>query len=344
MAAIKRYPTLKFLAVLLFLAAIVSCSVLAEPAEGCFVHFIDVGQADSILITIGRGALLIDGGNNADADRVIRYIRAQGINRLDYVIGTHPHEDHIGGLDRVIRSFDVGKVMLPNVPHNTRTFEDLLLAVAARGLKITAPRVHAEYPLDEGRFTVLAPHRAVYEDLNDYSLVIRLVYGKTAFLLTGDAETVSEAEMVADGLNLEADVLKVGHHGSRSSTTQAFLDRVNPAYAVISVGKDNDYGHPAAETLARLTNAGVKVYRTDRNGTIVIASNGSVLHIQAEKGAADLQAVYRPDELRYIGNINSKKFHRPTCNRLPVLNNRKYFQAREDAVKEGYTPCDICKP
>lgn len=243
------------------------------------VHFIDVGQADSILVQLPSGQnILIDGGNNDDGTLVVNYLKQQGVKRLDHVIGTHPHEDHIGGLDVAIRSFEVGKVYLPKVVHTSKTYEDLLLAIKGKGLKVTQAKAGVKLDVGSGiEAVMLAPNSSSYEDLNNYSAVLKLTYGSTSFLFTGDAEAESESEILRVGYNLKSDVLKVGHHGSSSSTTPAFLKAVSPKYAVISVGKDNKYGHPHPETLAKLAEAGVQVFRTDLQGTIVVISDGKTI-------------------------------------------------------------------
>lgn len=187
------------------------------------VHFIDVGQADCILIKQGTSSMLIDAGNNADAPLVVSYLQKQGIKSLDYVVGTHPHEDHIGGLDNIIKSFDVGKVILPNAQNNTQTFEDLLLAIQSKGLKITKPQVGQSFQLGSTSFQILAPIGTSYADLNNYSVVIRLSYGSTSFLFMGDAEFESESQILSKGTDIHADVLKVGHHGSNSSSSPIFF-------------------------------------------------------------------------------------------------------------------------
>lgn len=240
------------------------------------VHFLDVGQADCILIQIPNGKnVLIDGGNNDDGPAVVSYLKKQGVRRLDVVIATHPHEDHVGGLDNVLNAFEAGKVYAPRVTANTKSFEDFLLAVQRKGLKITEARAGITLDLGPAASAVfLAPAGTGYEDLNDYSAVLKLTYGGTSFLFTGDAEAVSEAEMLRAGRDLKADVLKVAHHGSVSSTTAEFLKAVSPKYAVISVGAGNDYHHPSPKTLARLAAAGVKIFRTDERGTVVVESDG----------------------------------------------------------------------
>ncbi|KPU45801.1 hydroxyacylglutathione hydrolase [Oxobacter pfennigii] len=238
------------------------------------VQFIDVGQADSILIQDGSGVMLIDAGNNADSNLIVNYIRQQGISKIDYLIGTHPHEDHIGGMDAVIDTFDIGTIYMPKITSNTQTFEDVVTAIRNKDMQITTPVPGSSFKLAEADCTIFAPNGSDYDNVNDYSIVVRLDYEDTSFLFTGDAESVSENEMINKGYDIDADVLKVGHHGSDSSTTEAFLKKVSPDYAVISVGQGNTYGHPAAATLNRLKNAGVKIYRTDESGTIIAASNG----------------------------------------------------------------------
>lgn len=244
------------------------------------IHFIDVGQADSILIQDGETGMLIDAGNNADAKTVVNYLKKQGIENLSYVVGTHPHEDHIGALDSVINSFDIEKVLLPNVTSNTNTYKDVLLAIKKKNLKVTVPKPGNTFTLGSSKFTIFAPNSKEYEDLNDYSIVIKLTHGSKSFLLTGDAEKVSESEMLKKNYDLQADVLKIAHHGSQSSTSDKFLKAVSPQYAVISVGKDNKYGHPTQKTLNRLKARKIPVYRTDKNGTIVMTCDGN--HIRVE--------------------------------------------------------------
>jgi len=239
------------------------------------VHFIDVGQADSILITKGNDAMLIDGGNNADGDFLVSYIKSHNISSLKYVVATHPHEDHIGGLAEVIRNFYVENLIMPDAISTTRTFEDLLSTISDSGLKITRPVYGDTYELEEATFRILAPNASSYSDLNNYSVVIKLVNGSNSFLFTGDAETLSESEMVDKNSGiLDSDVLKVGHHGSDSSTSLSFLNAVSPRYAVISVGAVNDFGHPSETVINKLTAIGAQIYRTDKDGTVVFTSDG----------------------------------------------------------------------
>lgn len=256
--------------------------ILDNSGKELKVHFIDVGQADSILIQLGDTAMLVDGGNNEDGTIVKQYLKKNNVTKLDYVVGTHAHEDHIGGLDEVIKSFEVSKVYFPKQTANTVTFKDFVNAVKNKGLSFTEPKVGDKFKLGDAECTIIAPKSKTYEDANDYSVVLKITYGNTSFLLTGDAEAKSEKEIVSGGMDISAQVLKVGHHGSSTSTSQAFLDKINPKYAVISVGEDNNYGHPAQSTLKKLSNKGIKVYRTDESGNIIAISDGVNISFKTE--------------------------------------------------------------
>lgn len=243
------------------------------------VYYLDVGQADSILIKLPDGQImLIDAGNRDDGDTVESFLKKLGISKLDFVVATHPHEDHIGGMAQILNDFQVGKVIMPKVAYTTKTFKNLLLAIKGNNIPLIKASA-GKMLIDEKDLSVkiLAPNSGKYEDLNNYSSVIKVTYGKTSFLFQGDAEDVSEREILASGADIKADVLKVGHHGSNSSSTRDYLAKVKPQYAVISVGKGNDYGHPNQKTLARLKAIGAKIYRTDIDGTIVFVSDGETV-------------------------------------------------------------------
>ncbi len=316
-------------------------------------HFIDVGQGDAILVQLSSGKnILIDAGE--DSAPVISYLRQNQVSRLDIIIATHPHSDHIGGMSDVIQSFDIGSFYMPRVSHTTDAFSNMLDAVAGKGLKAKAAKAGVTLDVGSGfKACFLAPGASSYEDLNNYSAVLKIEYGQTAFLFAGDAESVSEEEMFHSGMNLQADLLKVGHHGSHDSSTDAFLKAVKPKVAVISVGTGNDYGHPSAETIVRLKSAGAEVYRTDHLGTIIATSDGS--KVTVNKTSADIQTSGSKSSSaaavtavsssgQYIGNKSSKKFHLTTCSSLPAEKNRVYFNNREEAVRQGYSPCSNCRP
>jgi competence protein ComEC len=245
------------------------------------VFFVDVGQADCIFIhTPTNLNVLIDAGNREDYPAIRRFLQAQNVARLDVVVATHPHEDHIGSMEEIIRNFQIGKIYMPKVSTNTRTFEGLLQAIRLKGLKINIARAGVKMDLGPGLMSeFIAPNNDYYDDLNNYSGVIKLSYHKVALLLTGDAERISEKEMLERGYDLKADILKVGHHGSNSSSGAAFLKRVAPSIAIISVGVDNPYHHPGLATLKRLARIGAQIYRTDRDGTLRLLTDGDKIEI-----------------------------------------------------------------
>lgn len=254
------------------------------PLKPLRVHFIDVGQGDAILIQTPAGQnMLVDAGENVFGDEVIDYLKAQEVNELVAVVGTHTHSDHIGGLDAVIDHFTVKAVYMPDVFQNTKSFRDVLSAVQRKGIKITTARAGVAIPLDDVECWILAPVKGYYEYLNDYSVVLRLAYGGQVFLLTGDAGSVPESDILASGANLKATVLKVGHHGSYASSSTPFLKAVGAGHGVIMLGKDNDYGYPHQSALQRLGRTGMQLYRTDLNGTTVFSTDGRMLDIATER-------------------------------------------------------------
>lgn len=251
------------------------------------VDFIDVGQGDSILIRQGDHAMLIDGGTSECKDDLLNFLKSENIQKFDYIVGTHPHEDHIGSLDDVIDAYDFDTILFPKVTTTTKTFENLVNAVKNKNKKFTTPVSGNEYTLGDAKFKILAPSSDSYQSLNNYSIVIKLTYGENTFMFTGDAETLSETEMLNSFDDLTADVLKIGHHGSTTSTSKKFLNAVNPKYAVISVGKDNTYNHPTKTTMNKLEELKIPVYRTDEEGTIECVSNGKDITFNVEPGSYD---------------------------------------------------------
>lgn len=248
------------------------------------VHFINVGQGDCSLIISDGQTALIDAGEAEYGDTVVSYLNSQGIKKLDYVIVTHPHSDHMGGIATVLESFDVGKVIVPKVSDEmtptTKTYKVFLQTVQNEGLKLTQAKVGDVYNLGEASLELLAPN-SDYKDLNNYSIVSLLTYGENKFLFMGDAESKSEKEMLEKNLLTKVDVLKVGHHGSSTSSKKKFLEVVSPGYAVILCG-DNSYNHPHEDTVDNLLEYTDNIYRTDQQGTVVFTSDGKKLSVKHE--------------------------------------------------------------
>ncbi|MGE5484716.1 MAG: ComEC/Rec2 family competence protein [Ignavibacteriales bacterium] len=261
-------------------------SELATVSGALRVHFIDVGQGDCILVQIpGPRTMLIDAGDSSNGQTAVRYLKATGIRAIDDLVVTHPHADHIGGMIDVLGAFDVGNVYMPRTTHSTATYEELLRAIKKKGLFITEARagqgILRAANLD---ISFVAPHGKEYDDLNDWSAVVRIQYGDTVFLFMGDAGARAEEEMLlSPAVSPRANVLKVGHHGSGGSSSAIFLSAVSPQYAVISVGAGNPFGHPSKGTLARLADVKAQVYRTDIHGTVVIGSDGRRITVETER-------------------------------------------------------------
>lgn len=257
-------------------------TVAITPSEDLKVHFLDVGQGDSIFIELPTNeTILIDASIKDASNKIINYLREENVSKIDYVFATHPHSDHIGGMSAVIKAFDIGQIYMPKAVTTTKTYENLLLTIKDKNLKIKAAKAgNTIIDTDDLKLVVLAPNQDSYESLNNYSIVLKLTYKEKSFLFMGDAETLSEKEITGD---IQADVLKVGHHGSRTSTSQAFLNKVNPSYAVISVGLNNDYKHPHQEVIDRLEKKNIKIYRTDQNGDIIFTTDGYNIDVKVEK-------------------------------------------------------------
>jgi competence protein ComEC len=324
-----------------------------QGSEVLKVHFIDVGQADAILVQGPKGEnIVIDAGNNNDSDTVVDYFRKQGIKDLKAVIGTHPHEDHIGGLDAVIRSFNVEKVYLPKAVHTSETFRDVLKAVSDKGIKVTTAVKGVSLPLTGMKAEFIGPVNAEYDNLNNHSAILKLTCGETGFLFQGDAEEESERDILMSDIRgkLKADVLKVGHHGSSSSTIPEYLETINPEYAVIMVGKGNDYGHPHKETMELLMSRGIDIFRTDEQGTIIVESDGKSIKFNVDPGD-NTYGTENPDAMKpYVdsagnglikGNINSKGekiYHLPGGAYYDNTIPEKWFKTELEAQEDGFRP------
>lgn len=268
------------------------------------------------------------------------------------MVATHAHSDHIGGLSGALNYASVGTAFCSVTEYDSKSFNSMVKYLNNQGLKITVPSAGDTFNLGSATVQILGPQRS-YDDPNDMSVVLKVTYGETSFLFTGDAERTAEADILDAGYDLSATVLKVGHHGSDTSTSYPFLREVMPEYAVIQVGKDNSYGHPTEDTLSRLRDADVKVYRNDLQGTVICTSDGKSVIFSTEKNESVqtnptvtvTPETNEPDDVgEYIGNKNSKKFHLPTCKNLPAEKNRVYLSSRQEAIDGGFDPCGNCNP
>ena len=315
----------------------------APSGDGLLVHFIDVGQADCALLQCDGEYLLIDGGNREDGQLVVSYLEQQGVEELSAVVCTHPHEDHVGGLPAVLAVYPTGAVYAPTRTYASKVFDDFMYYTDQQGLTVTIPEPGDKISLGSTELTVLGPVKD-YPEPNNTSIVLKAQYGDTAFLFTGDMEAEAEADMLdhwGSAMDFHADLLKVGHHGSDTSSSAAFLSAADPDYGVISVGEGNSYGHPQAEVLDRLARMDILSFRTDELGHILAASDGKAVTVTWENQAAQPEAPAAEDTL-YIGNKNSKKFHLPTCANLPAEQNRVEFSSCQEARDAGFTPCGNC--
>lgn len=338
------------------------------------VHFFDVGQGDSEFIEFPNGkTMLIDAGESEMGERVVSNIKALGYDEITYVVATHPHSDHIGGLVTVLNSFNVDTVYMPSATTNTSTFEKLIYVLENKKCKVLEAKSGVNVIDEENLFAqFVAPVGNKYDNLNDYSAVLKVKYCNNSFLFTGDAEKTSENEITAD---IRADVLKVGHHGSNTSSTKKFVQKVNPKYAVFEVGKDNSYNHPNDDIIKRFESLGAKVLRTDLNGNITIKSNGKDLTVltdfdfstlngsqsnqalESNSSKTDTNNTLVEDDknssledsanYKWVLNTKSKKIHTPTCgsvSKIASSNSEQSNKSIKELEKEGYSICKSCNP
>ena len=249
------------------------------------IHYIDVGQGDCELILDHGKTVLIDAGEVDKGNVVVRYLKSLGIKKIDLFIGTHPHTDHIGGFLTVAKNFDIDRIIIPEIPENmiptTSTYKNFLKLIKEKKISVDRAEMGKHYKIGEGSLNILGPIGKSYTEINDWSVAARYVYKDTSFLFCGDMEKESEKDLLSSNQLIKSDVLKLNHHGSKTSNTKKFLDAVAAKIFVIEVGKDNTYNHPSAEVMKRLKDA--KIYRTDCDGTIVISTDGKKIDIKPQK-------------------------------------------------------------
>ena len=310
------------------------------------VHYIDVGQADSTLLISQGDAMLIDGGNAEDSSLIYSYLSDYNVKELDYVIATHPHEDHMGGLTAALEKAKVGRIYLPDAENDGAFYKKFIKKAQDKNIEMTYAQNGESFSLGACDVTLFVAEDMDKDNLNNTSVMAKVVCGNKAFLFTGDAEREAEAKVIEQGADLSASVLKAPHHGSDTSSSYQFLREVMPEIIVVSSGKGNSYGHPHKEVMSRYNDLGAKVYRTDENGHIIINTDGESLSVITAKNNKPPEE-YRhtaPEEYSYIGNTSSKKLHLPSCRNLPKEENRVYFISRDDAIYWGFTPCGGCNP
>ena len=336
------------------------------------VHFIDVGQGLAILVQSGGENLLYDGGNRAHADEVVQYLKDQQVETIDYMISSHYDEDHLGGLVKCLDNFEVEHVLGSDYVHTSELFNTFMNTATAHAIIVEYPSVGDTYEFGTGSFTVMAPD-GISQNSNDNSVVIRLVNGNNSFMFMGDAEETSEQDMISTGMNLDCDVLSLGHHGSASSTTWDLLEASTPSWAVISCGQDNSYGHPAAETMGKLKDMDIPVFRTDDQGTVIALSDGNVISWNQEpcndyasgsekKGsdssssqtaeysgndaavseseAAEVSDSDTQERMVWISATGSKYHSKPDCGNMNP--NKATQETEAQALSQGYEACKKC--
>lgn len=350
--------------------------VQPEETSHMEVHYIDVGEADSALIVCDGEAMLIDTGNPDQGTAIRLYLKQHDIEKLKYMLLTHSDRDHIGGAASVVSNVDIENLFMCRYEKDNDVYMNLINEINYKNMTWSTPEVGSEYQLGDATITIIAPNRE-YDNPNDSSIAFVIRHGENSFIFTGDAEEAAESDIVNNGLDISADVYYVGHHGSYTSSTQEFLNKVSPQYAVISCAKDNEYGHPHIETMEKLKAMDVKLYRTDDQGDIICYSDGTNIEFniepsdnwsngnseinesastQVKQAMAEATPIIEEEqeasdegneEITYVLNTNSKKFHKITCdsvNDMSQKNRQDVTLTRDEIVELGYIPCKRCNP
>lgn len=354
------------------------CSALSNNIHDAFtggeleVHFIDVGQADATLVISDGETMLIDGGNAADSNLIYSYLEAHDVTHIDYMICTHAHEDHVGGLAGALNYATVGTVYCPTDSGDTQVFNNFVKYLDTQNASITIPEVSTEFMLGKAECTIIGVNNGSYGDTNNSSIVMKMVYGDTSFLFSGDAEQSVEKSILDDGYDVSCTVMKVPHHGSELSMSYRWIREADPKYAVISCGTGNQYGHPREEVLSKLEDAEITTLRTDMQGDIICTSDGKKVKFQVSRNAdadtlsnagnssrggitansnssssAQDSTDISSAEASYVLNNNTMKFHHPDCRCVRQMNERNKTYINENRgrlIGRGYSPCGNCNP
>ena len=367
----KSSRTIRYIfAVVVLLAWISLTGVIVYAAEPFELHLLDVGQGQCVLIEAEDHYMLIDGGGRSSSSLVVSYLKQQGIDHFDLVAVSHYDEDHMSGVIGALSVFSTDEILLPPYAGEGELYQSLSTAAVSNGAVILHPIAGMEFSIGGATVEVVGPVRTDYEWENDRSLAFRITYCDVSCLVCGDAEGTSEWDMVNSGRDISADIYVVNHHGSRTSSTEPFLDVVSPSYALISCGKDNSYGHPTAEVLQCLQERGMQMYRTDLQGTVILYSDGYSIWADQELcqdwtpgkyedqtrqmpvgdgsgESGDAAASDSAEEALYVCNTNTMKFHYPSCDSVKQMKESNRVNtnlSRDELIAQGYQPCGNCHP
>ena len=358
----KKFKIISLVLSLVLILSCTSCSydieqVVNKDADkslnGFTLHIIDVGQGDSILLECKNQYMLIDAGEYDKGNVVVSYLKNHNIDNLDYAVVTHPHSDHFGGMKTVLENVKTDNIVITEAVNTTRSWEKLIDYIDEQNYNVIFPKTNDTYKLGDSTITAYVPK--VTDELNNCSIVMKAEYNGFSAILTGDAEKSEEELILQSGFDVSADVLKAGHHGSSTSTSNKFLEAVAPSVSLISCGKNNDYGHPHKETVKKLKENNIEMLRTDELGDIqvqfkdkitVSATNGYNNTINDTNDASSNGESKTAEKETYLGNKNSKKFHKKDCQYATGMTekNKIYFSSRDEAINNGYEPCKSCNP